>query len=61
MLPLDAQAFVAQAAVEALVGAVLPGLPRVDQGGPDAGDFRPLENRLADELGSVRAGTGART
>jgi len=48
--PLDAQAFVAEPAIEALVGAVLPGLPRVDQGGLDAGDLQPLENRLADEL-----------
>ena len=54
--PLDAQALVAQLAVEALVVAVLPGLAGIDQRRADAGMGEPLEDRQADELRSaVRA------
>ena len=42
--PLQAQAFVAEAAIEALVGTVLPGLTRVDQCRLDAGDLEPLRH-----------------
>ena len=51
--PFDGEALVAEAPVEALVGAVLPGLAGIDQGRFDAGSLQPLENRLADELGAV--------
>jgi len=51
--PLQAQALVAEATVEALVGTVLPRLARIDQRGLDAGDLQPLEDRLADELGPL--------
>src|SRR5262245_7491522 len=51
--PLQAQAFVAEAAVEALVGTVLPRLAKIDQRGLDAGSFEALEDRFADELRPV--------
>ena len=51
--PVQAQALVAEATIEALVGAVPTRLPRVDQRGLDAGDLKPLEDCLADELGAV--------
>lgn len=51
--PLDAQALVAELAVEAFVVGVLPGLARIDQGRADAAMGEPLEDCQADELRSV--------
>ena len=51
--PFHAQAFVAKLAVEALVGAVLPGLAGVDQGDLDVRLDDPFKDRLADELRAV--------
>lgn len=51
--PLDREARVAEPSVEALVAAVLLGFAGADQGCFDTGSLHPLENRLADELGSV--------
>jgi len=51
--PFDAQAFVAELAVEALVGTVLPWLARVDQCGLDVLGVEPFEDRFADELRSM--------
>jgi hypothetical protein len=59
--PLDAQAFVAQLAVEAFVVGVLPRLAGIDQGRADAGLSEPLEDREADNSGplSERRKSGA--
>ena len=51
--PLDAQALVAQAPVEASIGTVLPSLARIDQRRGDATVGDPLEDRSADELWPV--------
>ena len=51
--PLEAQVFVAELAVEALVGAVLPGFAKIDVRGVNPGIDEPLENCAADELGTV--------
>lgn len=51
--PLDAETLVAEFAVEALVGAVLPGLARIDQRRLDVLLHDPLQDRLADELGAI--------
>jgi len=51
--PFEAQALVAELAVEALARAVLPRLARVDQGGLDA--FRRCNQRRVDELLQQRA------
>lgn len=51
--PLGIEALVAQAAVEALVGAVLPGLSGGDVGCVDAGLIEPLQNGRGYELGAV--------
>jgi hypothetical protein len=51
--PLQAQTLVPELAVEALVGAVLPGLAWVDVGGADARLGEPAQDRRADELRSV--------
>src|SRR5476649_1681094 len=51
--PLDAQALVAQLAIEALVVGVLPRLAWIDQGRADAGMGEPLEDCQADELRPV--------
>src|SRR3982750_1836216 len=51
--PLSAQAFVSEAAVEALVGAVLPRLAGIDQRGADARFGGPLEDCAADELRAI--------
>ena len=50
---LQRQTLVAQLAVEAFVGAVLPRLARVAQGGCDARLGDPLQDGVADELRSV--------
>ena len=42
--PLEARAFVAELAVEALVGAVLPGFARIDVRGVNPGIDEPFEN-----------------
>jgi hypothetical protein len=54
--PLEGQALIAQLPVERLVGAVLPGLARIDQGGLDLSLGEPLQDSVADEL---RATVGA--
>jgi hypothetical protein len=51
--PLQGQAFVAELAVEALVGAVLPGLAGVAQRCADARLGDPFEDGVADELWAV--------
>ena len=51
--PFETQALVAELAVEALVGAVLPGLAWIAQRGADTGLGDPLQDGVADELGSV--------
>ena len=51
--PLQRQTLVAQLAVEAFVGPVLPRLARVAQGGCDASLGDPLQYGVADELRSV--------
>ena len=51
--PLDAQALIAELAVEALIGAILPRLAGVVEDGGDAGMRDPLEDGPADELGPV--------
>ena len=51
--PLQAQALVAELAIEALVVGVLPWLARVDQRRGDAALGDPLEDRAADELRPV--------
>lgn len=51
--PLQRQTFVAQLAVEAFVGPVLPKLARIAQGGCDASLGDPFEDGVADELRSV--------
>jgi hypothetical protein len=50
---LEVQAFVAELAVERLVGTVLPGLARIDQGGVDSIVGYPLQESVADELRAV--------
>lgn len=53
-------ALVAELAV-ALVGTVLPGFARVDQGGVDLGFGQPLQDPVADEFRTViRTQVGAR-
>ncbi len=51
--PLDAQAFVAELAVEAFARAVLPRLARLDQSGPNALIRDPLEQCKRYELRPV--------
>src|SRR5471032_1363514 len=51
--PFEAQALVAELAVETLRRAILPGLARIDQGGLDALIDDPLQKRARDELGTV--------
>ena len=53
--PFEAQAFVAELAVEALRDAILPGLPRLDQSSADPVRLDPGQQRLRDELRSVVA------
>ena len=48
--PFEAQAFVAELAVEALRGPILPGLARIDQRGLDTLVDDPLQQRSGDEL-----------
>jgi hypothetical protein len=51
--PLDRQTLVPELAVEGFVGAILPGLARIDEGCVDVRGLEPLENRRRDELGAV--------
>ena len=51
--PFDVQAFVAEPAVEALVGAVLPRLSRLDQCRADLRCLDPFKDPVADELWPV--------
>ena len=51
--PLHAKAFVAELPIERLIGAVLPRLARIDQGGFDIGVRQSLENGMTDELRPV--------
>lgn len=51
--PLDAQALIAELAVEGFARAVLPRLAGVDQGGIDAVLCQPPEDGRADELGAI--------
>lgn len=53
--PLRRQAFVAEAAVKALVGAVLPGLARVAIGHLDAAGLQSPTQSLGDKLRTVVA------
>ncbi len=53
--PVDRQALIAELPIEALCGAVLPGLARVDQGRLDFVLGSPLEQRRGYELGIVVA------
>ena len=60
--PFDTQAFVTKSAIEALVGAVLPGLPGIDERRANLRFGSPPQNRMADELWPVVRGaakTGA--
>lgn len=60
--PFDAQAFVAELAVEGLVGTVLPRLARLVKGRVDAVVGHPLQERATDELRAVvGAQVGRRT
>ena len=54
--PFDTQAFVTKSAIEVLVGAVLPGLPGIDERRADPRFGSPPQNRLADELWPVVKG-----
>ena len=51
--PVGVQAFRPELAVEGFVGAILPGLARIDEGCVDVRGLEPLENRRRDELGAV--------
>src|SRR6476661_2973133 len=51
--PLEAQALVTEAAVEALVHAVLPRLTRIDQRRFDTRLLQPFEDRFAHEFGAI--------
>ena len=51
--PFDAQTLVAELAVERLVGAVLLGFARIDQGCVDSFVDHPLQKCVADELRAV--------
>ena len=51
--PFEAQALVAELAVEAFADAVLPRLAGIDQGGLDLLVGHPLQQRLSDELRAV--------
>src|SRR6476619_3018816 len=48
--PLDAEAFVTELAVEGLVGAVLPRLAGIDDGGLNVRFGKPLQDRVTHEL-----------
>jgi hypothetical protein len=49
----EQHALVAEFAVEALVGAVVSRLARIDQRSADAGLGQPLQDRPADEFGTI--------
>src|SRR5271169_2862672 len=51
--PLHVQALVAELAVEALVGAILPRLARIDQGGVDLDLGEPYQDSVANEFRTV--------
>ena len=51
--PLQTQAFVAEFAVEALAGAILPRLAGVDMRRVDLLVGKPLQDRLRDELRAI--------
>src|SRR5271165_5300226 len=51
--PCEAEAFVAELAVEALAHPVLPGLARIDQCRADPGPRDPAQQRARDELRAV--------
>ena len=51
--PLDAQAFVAELAVERLAGSVLPRLAGIDEGGVDPVVGKPPEDGRADEFRTI--------
>jgi hypothetical protein len=51
--PFLVQAFIAQTPFEALVGAVLPRLPRIVQCALDVRFLNSFEDRVADELRAV--------
>ena len=53
--PFEAEAFVAELAVEALRHAILPGFPGLDQRSADPLRADPGQQRLRDELRSVVA------
>ena len=48
--PLQAQAFVAESAIEGFLGTVLPRLSRIDRGGLDAFGLDQLEDGATDEF-----------
>ena len=51
--PFERQAFVSELPVEGFVGAILPGLARIDEGRVDVRGLEPPEDRRRDELGAV--------
>ena len=51
--PFHRQAFIAQLAVEALVRAVLPGLPRIDVRGVNPSVSDPLQDGAGNELRGI--------
>ena len=53
--PFEAEAFIAEFAVEAFADAILPGLARLDQRGADALRGDPRQERLGNELWTVVA------
>ena len=51
--PFQRQALVAEFPVEAIAGAVLPGLARLDQRRLDAGADHPFQQRATDEFRAI--------
>jgi hypothetical protein len=58
--PFEAQALVAELAIEALVDAILPGLAGIDQRRRDALIDEPFQKRPRHELGAVVGAQGER-
>ena len=51
--PLDGQTFVSELAIEAFIGAVLPGFAGIDERGFDVRVGEPLEKCVADEFRTI--------
>ena len=56
--PLDTQAFVTKSAIEALVGAVLPGLPEIDERRADPRFGSPCRIAWLTNSGPLSEGSG---